>query len=153
MPLRRPEAQVRYAEDKDRDFWFSLDRHLPEDAFERKVRDGQGLVMEVAGEPAGILRWSLFWDTIPFCNLLYLKEGFRRRGYGRQLMDTWERKMAEAGYALVLTSTQSDEEAQHFYRALGYRDCGGFLLPFPGFEQSLEVILGKTVTQKSRTNR
>ena len=58
--------------------------------------------------------------------------------------------MAEAGHALVLTSTQSDEEAQHFHRALGYRDCGGFLLPFPGFEQSLEVILGKTVNQKKQ---
>jgi hypothetical protein len=30
---------------------------------------------------------------------------------------------------MVLTSTQSDEDAQHFYRRLGYRDCGVLILP------------------------
>ena len=29
----------------------------------------------------------------------------------------------------VMTSTRSDEEAQHFYRGLGYTDCGALLLP------------------------
>ena len=29
------------------------------------------------------------------------------------------------GYGMVLTSTQVDEDAQHFYRKLGYKDCGG----------------------------
>ena len=32
--------------------------------------------------------------------------------------------MSRAGHGMVLVSTQSDEPAQHFYRKLGYRDCG-----------------------------
>jgi ribosomal protein S18 acetylase RimI-like enzyme len=40
-----------------------------------------------------------------------------------------KRDMAAQGYRMVLTSTQSDEDAQHFYRRLGYRDCGVLVLP------------------------
>ncbi len=127
----------------DRAFWLSLDRHLSEAEFVRKVRDGMGVVLTLDGAPAAILRWSLFWDSIPFCNLLYVAEGARRRGYGKALVSQWEREMRAKGYGLVMTSTQADEEGQHFWRKLGYRDCGGFLLPFPGYEQPLELMLAK----------
>ena len=62
------------------------------------------------------------------------------------LMEHWERDMHTRGYDLVMTSTQADENAQHFYRALGYRDCGGLILPFPGYEQPMEIILAKTIS-------
>ncbi len=48
-----------------------------------------------------------------------------------------------AGHALCLTSTQVDEQAQHFYRKLGYQDAGGLLLTSSGFEQPMELFLVK----------
>ena len=118
---------VRPAAESDRAFWFSLDGHLPAAMFSRKIRDGEALVAEEDGEPAALLRWSLFWDEIPFCNLLYVTPERQRRGIGRALMRAWEDEMHAQGHDRVLVSTQSDEEAQQFYRKLGYRDCGGFL--------------------------
>ena len=44
---------------------------------------------------------------------------------------------------MVFTSTQVDEDAQHFYRKLGYKDCGGFTVDVPGHEQPLELFLVK----------
>lgn len=127
----------------DRAFWFSLDRHLNEAEFERKVREGMGYVLTLEGRPIGILRWSLFWDSIPFCNLLYVEKGYQRKGFGRRLTAHWEQDLRARGYDLVLTSTQSDEAAQHFWRKQGYIDCGGLTLPFPGHAQPMELILGK----------
>ncbi len=138
-----PDTNIRYVEEADRAFWFSLDRHLPTDVFARKVRDRMGYVLSADGQRTGILRWSLFWDSIPFCNLLFIRDGWQRQGLGRQLMERWEKDMAMQGFPLVMVSTQADETAQYFYRALGYRDCGGFILPFPGYEQPLEVIMAK----------
>lgn len=138
-------VSVRYATEADRSFWFSLDRHLSETEFARKVRDRMGYVLTLEGRPAAVLRYSLFWDSIPFCTLLYVREEDQRRGYGRILMEHWEQDMKAKGYDLVLTSTQEDEEAQHFYRAVGYRDCGELNLPFPGYEQPRELILGKAL--------
>lgn len=136
---------IRYSTVEDRDFWFSLDSHLSEDEFQRKIRDQMGYVLTTEDQPAGILRWSLFWDSIPFCNLLYIKDSQQRKGYGRKLMEYWETDMISRGYDLVMTSTQSDEEAQHFYRKLGYKDCGGLTLAFPGYEQPTELILAKAL--------
>ncbi len=133
------------ATEKDRAFWFSLDRHLDEGGFSRLVRERTGCVLTKDGKPIALLRWSLFWDSIPFCNLLYVEGACQRRGFGRALVEHWEKDMRAQGYDLVMTSTQSDEAAQHFWRKLGYRDCGALTMPFPGHEQPLEVILGKAL--------
>ena len=53
--------------------------------------------------------------------------------------------MKEQGYGMLLTSTQVDEDAQHFYRRLGYRDCGGLVMDVPGYEQPMELFLVKAI--------
>lgn len=87
----------------------------------------------------GWLRFNLFWDTIPFMNMLYLLKEYRRNGYGRELVRFWEKEMQKNKRKMVLTSTQSNEQAQIFYRKIGYVDCGSLLLP----NEPLEIILSK----------
>ena len=52
-----------------------------------------------------------------------------------------ETEMKNQGFGLVMTSTQVDESAQHFYRKLGYKDCGGFVIDIPNYEQPMEMFL------------
>lgn len=146
----RPETNkeaiiIRYATETDREFWFTLDHHLDEEEFNRKIRDRMGYVLTQYDQPVAVLRYMLFWDSIPFCTMLYVKDEEQRKGYGRMLMEHWEKDMKARGYGLVMTSTQEDEEAQYFYRAIGYTDCGELNLPFPGYEQPTELILGKAL--------
>ena len=143
LELTPPDQQIRPVTEADRAFWLTLDRHLDAEAFSRKVRERTGYVLNADGAPAGLLRWSLFWDSIPFCNLLAIREDMRGQGHGRALVRCWEQAMRTAGFGLVMTSTQSDEAAQGFWRRLGYRDCGSFILPFPGWEQPAELMLAK----------
>lgn len=44
-----------------------------------------------------------------------------------------------------MTSTQVDENAQHFYRIIGYNDAGGFIINIPGHEQPMEMFLVKAI--------
>ncbi len=60
-------------------------------------------------------------------------------------MEYWENDMREQGYHMLLISTQVDEDAQHFYRKLGYIDCGGLIVNIPGFEQPMEIFLCKAL--------
>ncbi len=136
-------TEIRYAEAADRDPWFRLDRHLFEEEFLRKVRDRRGYFLTEGGRPAGLLRYNLFWDNTPFCTLLMVEASCRRRGFGTLLMDRWEAEMKALGYAAVLTSTQADESAQHFYRKRGYKDCGSLIWQVPGQEQPAELFLVK----------
>ena len=135
--------EIRYVKLEDKTFWFRLDRHLPESVFERKVRDKSGYVLLENRKPVGLLRYNLFWDRIPFCTMLFIDCQCRKKGYGTKLMQDWEKDMKAQGYGMLLTSTQVDEDAQHFYRKLGYRDCGGFVIDIPGYEQPMEMFLVK----------
>ena len=137
--------EIRHVELQDKTGWYLLDRHLPESGFEEKVRNMQGYVLLDGDKMAGVLRYNLFWDNTPFCTLLYIDEEYRRRGLGKQLMECWESEMKSQGYGMLMTSTQVDEEAQHFYRKLGYKDCGGFVVDVPGYEQPMEMIMIKAV--------
>lgn len=136
---------IKYVTLEDKDFWFSLDRHLAESEFEKKVRDSQGYVLFDNGIPKGLLRYNLFWDNTPFCTLLFVAPPSQKRGYGRKLMEFWENDMKSQGYGMVLVSTQVNEDAQHFYRKIGYKDCGGFTIDIPGFEQPMEMFMSKAI--------
>ncbi len=87
-----------------------------------------------------MLRYNLFWDNTPFCTMLFIDSDYRNQKYGKQLMEYWEQDMKSRGYGMLMTSTQVDEDAQHFYRKLGYKDCGGFVVDVPGYEQPMEII-------------
>ncbi len=137
--------EIRTVQMSDQPFWYTLDKHLPILEFAEKVRQKQGYVLSENGKPIGLLRYNLFWDNTPFCTLLFIAKDFQRKGYGRFLMQRWESDMRDLGYDMIMTSTQADEEAQHFYRKLGYRDCGGFVIDIPGHEQPMELILVKKI--------
>ena len=135
--------QIRYVTYADRAGWYMLDRHLPPEGFDEKVRTRQGYVLAEDDEITGILRYNFFWDNTPFCTLLYIAAGHRGLGHGRRLMEHWEREMRSCGFGMVMTSTQVDEEAQHFYRKLGYKDAGGFVVDLPGYGQPMELMMVK----------
>lgn len=131
--------QIRYATRDDGDFFAIHRRHISESEMQEKIDRKQVIVLEMDGEIVGWIRFGLFWDNTPFLNMIHIFEQHRRRGYGSQLMTFWENEMKQQGYELVMTSTQSDEQAQFFYRHLGYEDAGAVL--FPG--QAAELFLIK----------
>ena len=101
-------VEIRYMNDDDKDFWYRLDRHLPETEFHSKVRAKTGYVILSDGKPVGLMRYNLFWDNTPFCTMLFVDEKHRGRGFGTRLMRHWENDMKSRGYDLLLTSTQSE---------------------------------------------
>ncbi len=136
---------IRYVEISDKSFWYRLDRHLPESEFENKVAAKSGYILSADGKPAGLLRYNLFWDNTPFCTLLYVDQEYQGKGYGTLLLDFWEKEMKQKGYQMLLTSTQVDETAQHFYRKAGYKDCGCLLIDLPACAQPMEMFLIKAI--------
>ena len=117
------------------DRWFS-----PQE-LARKIAAGQVLVLEAEGTPAGFLRYGLFWDSIPFMNMLRVRESCRGKGYGSRLVSEWEREMKRQDFHGVMTSTAASETAQHFYQKLGYTAVGSFFPP----GEPLELILFKAL--------
>jgi len=60
--------------------------------------------------------------------MLFIDEKVQSKGYGSMLMNYWEEDMKKQKYGMLLTSTCVDETAQHFYRKLEHKDCGGLII-------------------------
>jgi len=135
--------EIRFVSESDKSFWFTLDDHMGESEFALKVRDRRGYIISNDGRPIGIMRYNLFLDNIPYLTLIYFEESHRRKGFGRQAMLFWEEEMCGLGYKMVMTSTNVDEQAQHFYRKLGYIDKGGLFLDNTPLEQPQELLMLK----------
>lgn len=136
---------IRYVQNQDREFWFRFDSHLSFQEFENKVQSHRGYVVLEENQPVGLLRYNLFWDQIPFCTLIYIDPKNQNKGYGKKLMEHWQEDMKEQGYGMLLVSTQVDEQAQHFYRKIGYQDCGSLIINIPGFQQPMEMFMSKAI--------
>jgi GNAT superfamily N-acetyltransferase len=132
---------IRIATLADLPILSSHDHHISKNELENLIRLGRVTIAEAEGEFVGWLRWNLFWDNTPFLNMLFLLESYRGQGYGLELMTHWEVRMNNMGFDRVMTSTASDEYAQHFYQKLGYTAIGGFT---PSGD-SYEIIFEKSL--------
>ena len=126
--------KIRYAEYADIDILSEHDKHISKEELANSIRLRRIYIAEENGEFAGWLRYNLFWDNTPFMNMLYISEKFRCHGIGRKLVKFWEREMSKSGFRTIMTSTQSNEYAQHFYFKLGYEAAGGFRLDGEPYE-------------------
>ncbi|MEZ3421216.1 MAG: GNAT family N-acetyltransferase, partial [Eubacterium sp.] len=86
-------TEIRYASMADKELLLSRDCHIKEDILEKAILNRYVLVMLAGGNLAGWLRWGLFWDEIPFMNMLYFLEEYRGLGFGTQLVGFWENEM------------------------------------------------------------
>lgn len=133
--------KIRTAEKSDVETLSKYDKHISKEELEVVIALGRIMIAEHEGKFAGWLRWNLFWDNTPFMNMLFLLEEYRNRGFGKNMVMKWENLMKQSGFYFIMTSSQSDETAQHFYRKLGYTDAGGLRLP----GEPLEIIFIKQV--------
>ncbi len=137
--------EIRYATNTDKGFWFTLDEHISEVEFLLKVRDKRVYIISDDDRPVGVMRYNLFWDNIPFLTFIHLDEAYYGKGFGRQAVLFWEKEVRELGYKMAMTSTQVDEQAQHFYRKLGYIEKGSLSFDNTPLEQPMEMVLMKAL--------
>lgn len=135
--------EIRLAEAGDLQGILKYDSHVHPDRVRESVEDRRVYVLWDQ-KIVGILRYSLFWQSIPFLDLLYLDEDYRGKGLGRRMMAVWEDDMEKLGYLYVMLSTQEDETAKYFYEKLGYRRIGAFL---PPEQEADEVMYLKELTE------
>lgn len=134
--------KIEYGSEVNFQFILDNDRHVSKELIENKLKEKEIIIAkDEDNKIIGWLRYSYFWDNTPFMNMLYINENYRNKGIGKELALFWENEMKKKGYELLMTSTLSNEEAQHFYRKLGYKDSGSLLLP----NEPIEIIFIKSI--------
>lgn len=130
---------IRTAVKEDLALLSKHDKHIAREELCHAASLNRVYIVEENNRFIGWLRYNLFWDNTPFMNMIYLLEEYREKGYGKKTVKHWEEQMKAQNYDVVMTSTASDEYAQHFYVKLGYRTIGGFTFQ----DDPYEIILMK----------
>lgn len=124
MPYDASMISLRPANLTDMDFlkYFTL---APSEAkLEAFLERGSVQIATADHTSVGFLSFSILWGTLPFLELIEILASQRGRKFGASTVGAWERDMGIRGFDLVLTSTNADGDAQHFWRKMGYVDCG-----------------------------
>lgn len=69
--------KIKHMQYEDKEFWFSLNTHISESEYKNKVQNKCAYVLFCDDNPIGLLRYNLFWDNTPFCNMLYITEQYQ----------------------------------------------------------------------------
>ena len=134
---------LKHMQMSDKDFVMSIDSHVNDLQYKNRVDTQTGYIIWTDNIRAGLMHYSVLWDSLPFLNLIFVKETHRNKGIASKAMKLWEEDMKEQGYKMVLVSTQVDEDAQHLYRKLGYIECGALLMNGTPLEQPMEMFMRK----------
>ena len=129
--------EIRLAVAADMPQILKYDRHIHPDKVGECIEHALVDALWDVDRIVGILRYNLFWQTIPFLDLIYIDEAYQGRGWGSEMMANWEENMKRMGYSHVMRSTQADETAFLFYEKIGYRRIGAFVPP----DQDAEEIM------------
>ena len=136
---------IQHATIADIPFCLQIDQEISQSELQLKISNRRYYLLNDQNISIGVMRYNLMYDTIPFLTLIYIVDEHHRKGYGTQAMKHWENEMRFLGFQYVMTSTQSNEQGQFFYRKLGYKDCGCLLLDLPEWSQPLEIFMIKSL--------
>ena len=102
-----------------------LDRWPKEPIWQHKLAGGEVIVLELATEIIGLIRYEVLWTTVPFMGLILIEEPHRNKGYSKLLLEFLKNHLREQGYLALLSSSQTDEPTpQAWHRHMGFKANG-----------------------------
>ena len=96
--------EIRLAMAADMPQILKYDCHIPSDKVGKCIEHALVDALWDVDRIVGILRYNLFWQTIPFLDLIYIDEAYRGQGWGSKMMANWEENMKRMGYSHVMLS-------------------------------------------------
>lgn len=135
---------IKILTENDIEFWLSVDGAAKRGNIEKRIAEKNGYIIYDGAKPIGVIAYNMFWDELPFLSLIKIAPEYRRCGFGEKAMSLLENELKKLGYRALLVSTQTDEGAQHFYRKIGYRECGCLVLNDEPYKQPMEMFFIKS---------
>jgi GNAT superfamily N-acetyltransferase len=137
-------VRVRLGIESDLTWLSAVDSHVPSAWIQRCINHDEYLIAEVADAPVGFIRFSRFWGTIPFMDLIWVAPDHRSKGVGTRLVEKWEATMRRQGAKVLMTSSMVDEpEPQAWHQRNGFQPSGA--LTFGSAQATPEVFFVKSL--------
>ena len=118
------QIEVRQAQDHDV-LPHGAAMELPAAELEDKRRGGLVTMAWVRGRPVGVLVHTLLWGRVPFMELLWVEDAYRRRGVATAMVTHLEARLRGAGASSVFSSMPGENrEAMAWHFEQGFTSVG-----------------------------
>ena len=128
LNLHMEEVHVKFASSQDFDVVRHFDPHsiyIDPEKLKYKLMQKEVLIAQFKDKIVGIIKFSYFWSTRPYLDLIYVEERIRKQGIGTKLLQFLEIYLVKAGYNYLYTSAQGNEpDSQNWHKRQGFRECG-----------------------------
>ena len=93
--------EIKAVTDSDKQFVMSIDNHVDDIGYANRVYTKSGYVIWENKQRIGIITHCILWDNLPFLNLIYIREEYRGKGFGKQAIIHWENEMKNQGMIMT----------------------------------------------------
>jgi ribosomal protein S18 acetylase RimI-like enzyme len=129
--------------ESDLDWLIQHDNHLSSHLIQQKIARQEYLIARKGDQCVGLLRFTPFWSQIPYIDLIWVAESYRRQGAGKALLTQLEAIARAQNQPIIMSSSQADEShPQAWHRHMGFRDAGA-LVDLRPFQSVTEIIFIK----------
>ena len=119
---------IRFAKPEDFKLVRELDPHskyIDPKKIKQKLEANEIIVALGDAAPVGLIKFSYFWATRPYMDLIWLKDEYRGHGIGKQLLSFLEKYLVKEGHLYLMTSSEKDEiTPQKWHMSQGFLPCG-----------------------------
>ncbi len=145
---------IRFAREDEKDLVRNLDPHskyIKPLRTKQQLEDKRIILAFDQDQPVGLIKFSYFWDTRPYIDLIWLKEAYRGLGIGTKLLKFLEDYLVKAGCSYLFISAQENEpKALKWHQSRGFKICGSLDKINLPQEDTKEIFLYKQISSNTK---
>lgn len=122
-------------------------KYLDPQRIHNKIVQKEILIAEENDTIVGLMKFSYFWATRPYIDLIYVEPKRRKQGISGLLLSFLEEYLIREGYAYLFSSAEhQDKEAQCWHEHMGFRNMGTITdLNLP-HDETAEIFYSKKIS-------
>ncbi len=141
---------IRFAKTNDFSKIRKFDPHsqyLDPKKIKRKVQDKEIILVWDGKKIVGILKFSYFWQTRPYIDLIFIDEKYRGKGISVLLLKFLERFLVKEKYAYLFSSSeQKGKKAQNWHKYMGFKEMGKLTKINLPHDKTAEIFFSKKIS-------
>lgn len=142
---------IRFARLKDFKAARLFDPHseyIDKEKIRNKISQKEIIIAEDNNKIVGIIKFSYFWQTRPYMDLIFVDSKYRKTGLSKKLLDFLIKHLVENGYSYLFSSSEKQEStAQNWHRHMGFKDMGELRDINLPHDTTTEIFFSKKISE------
>ena len=132
-------------------FFDPHSKYINPEKIRAKLQNNEIIIAVKGFDIIGLIKFSYFWATRPFIDLIYVKENQRNLGVGRKMLDYLENYLQSMNYSYLFSSAEErDEKAITWHEKNGFVKCGKVECLNLPHDKTPEIFFYKRISKKSK---